>query len=221
MAKAPEPGAVKTRLATTIGQAAAAELARAFLLDTWTQIAARVGSRPALVLAGSPEHLPALCPAPAIWPQGNGDLGERLERTFRRGLESSPWTLAVGTDSPGMPPRLITEAVRLLDGGIDSVIGPCADGGYYLIGLRHCPVGLLAGLPWSSSNTLARTVERLEARGIEVAELEQWYDVDVPADLERLRTDLDSGTVSAPETARALGTRSCARTPRPSRASSC
>jgi rSAM/selenodomain-associated transferase 1 len=211
VAKAPVPGQVKTRLAEGVGDARAAELASAFLVDTWRLAAAVDGVEPTLVLAGEvPEGV--LCPTPTVWSQGEGDLGARLERAFRRALESRPWAIAIGTDSPGLPPSLLQHAVTTFGspGPEDpprAVLGPTTDGGYYLIGLERCVPGLLAALPFSSPNTFERTLERLVSRGFRVTTLDPWYDVDVPDDLDVVRRDIESGQITAPATARALGYR--------------
>ncbi|HLV19562.1 MAG TPA: TIGR04282 family arsenosugar biosynthesis glycosyltransferase [Polyangiaceae bacterium] len=202
-AKAPEPGRVKTRLAPVLGAAWAADLAGAFLVDTWHNIVDLPSARPVLVLSGA-GRLPELHPPPTIWPQGDGDLGARLERGLRCALASAPWALAIGTDSPGLPRQRIEDACAALSSGAPSVIGPSEDGGYYLIGLRRCPEGLFDDLPWSTSQVFAHTVERLRRHRLDPVVLDAWYDVDEPSDLARLRSDLVSGAIEAEATLKAL-----------------
>ncbi len=197
-AKAPEAGRVKTRLAGALGEAGTVALARALLQDTWARTE-REPHRAVLVVDGDPARLPSLGDR-AAWTQGGGDLGARLERGLRRALAGSPWAIALGTDSPDLPPETIALAVRALDEH-DAVLGPCEDGGYYLLGLRACPEGLLDDLPWSSERTCVTTLERLRARGLTVATLPTWYDVDRPADLARLRASLAGNPAAAPRTA--------------------
>ena len=91
-AKPPRPGEVKTRLAETLGAESAAALARAFFLDTWRSATSRAWARAVLATTdtGAPEwaHLDA-----TIWPQGGGDLGERMERALlSRGEIDAPET---------------------------------------------------------------------------------------------------------------------------------
>lgn len=199
-AKAPQVGAVKTRLGAGVGAGRAAELARAFLVDSWA-MAQGVEAEAVLVLSGE-APLPQLDPMPAIWPQGEGDLGERLERAFQRALRDAPWALAIGTDSPSLPRHFLERAVESLRDGADSIVGPCDDGGYWCLGLSRCPDGLLADLRWSTDETGALTLERLRQRGFSPVLGDRWYDVDEPADLERLAGDL--GDHRAPHTRRAL-----------------
>jgi uncharacterized protein len=206
-AKAPEPGRVKTRLAPVLGAAWAAELAEAFLVDTWSKVTELTSVQPVLVLSGE-SRLPALDPEPTIWHQGDGDLGARLERAFRSGLGVAPWVIAIGTDSPGLPLGHIEAACAALNDGASAVLGPSEDGGYYLIGLRSCPDGLLRDLPWSTPDVFALTLERLRARHIDSVVLPSWFDVDQPADLARLRQELTAGRIEAPATLEVLRRRS-------------
>lgn len=207
-AKAPRPGDVKTRLASVLGDRGAADLARAFLLDTWSQLKSSADrARPVLALAGDPGAVEL--PAAEIWPQGGGDLGARIERILQRalqgadGIAGAPWTIAVGTDSPGLPSRLVDQAIDAL-ADTSAVIGPCDDGGFYLLGLRRCPEGLLADLPWSEPTTFEATCARLTERGLAPAILDPWFDIDRPDDLDRLCALIARGEASAPATRAAL-----------------
>ncbi len=202
MVKEPRAGLVKTRLAPAVGPDGAAALARAFLDDTvalacglaWARVVATVEGNPAsLDLPGGIE----------VWPQGPGDLGERMERALLRALAPGRKVILVGTDSPGLPPRML-EAARSALTAHDAVLGPAADGGYYLIGLRRCEPGLLSGLPWSRPDTLVHTEARLRNTGHTVARIDPWFDVDEPGDLVRLGQLIGRGQVQAPATRRAL-----------------
>ncbi len=83
-------------------------------------------------------------------------------------------------------------------------LGPCEDGGFYLIGLRRCPGGLLRDLPWSGPDTFLRTLARLRGRGLSTAVLSPWFDEDRPADLACLHALIARGELHAPRSARAL-----------------
>lgn len=199
-AKPPVAGLVKTRLALP---GRAAELARAFLIDThaavknlgWaTPIVASTGDLPGELLAAL---------APTVWPQGDGDLGARLERVLRRALARGPAAIAIGADSPHLPANRYEAARAALDCH-DAVIGPSDDGGFYLLGLRRCPEGLLADVPWSSPNTFVAAIGKLRAHGLSVTTLAPWFDVDRPGDLDRLRTELAARPGDAAATRHAL-----------------
>jgi uncharacterized protein len=211
-AKAPRAGAVKTRLAATIGADAAVRLADAFFWDTLELAEQLAPVRVVVALSGNEMLLPALRDRVDIWPQGEGDLGARLERNLRRALTENTRALAVGTDSPGLPVALLVQALAALDTH-DAVLGPADDGGFYLLGTRTCPKGLLSGLPWSSGNTGEKTLARLEDRGLTVKLLAPWFDVDREQDLERLRALLGAGEIHAPATCRVLGIRAAVGAP--------
>ncbi len=201
--KAPRPGGVKTRLAPAVGSDGAAALARAFFLDTLAAVRALPWARPIVAADGDLCHTAGVAPGVEVWPQGGGDLGERIERILARALERAPFAIALGADTPGLP-RGILESAREGLGRSEAVIGPSEDGGFYLLGLRRCPRGLLGGMPWSRDDTCARTCLRLETCGLDPVLLERWFDVDRPEDLARLRRLLEGGQIRAPETLRAL-----------------
>lgn len=202
-AKPPRPGEVKTRLMAELGKAGAAALAEAFFLDTWAAVS-RIGwAQPVLATTDVTAPEWKLPRGTAIWPQGHGNLGHRLERILRRALETHPIAIAVGTDAPGLPVALLDAARDALRTS-DAVLGPSDDGGFYLLGVRRYPADLLDGIPWSTSETFVHTLGRLRARGLTTTVLPHWFDVDRPRDLDRLRSLVLSGRVSAPETARIL-----------------
>lgn len=197
-AKPPEPGRVKTRLIPLLGSIGAAELATAFLRDTWTALSALPWAD--AVLASTHEGpINCLDNPGEVWAQGAGDLGLRLESILRRALCDHPFAIAIGADSPGLPVELLEEARNALTRA-DAVIGPCDDGGFYLLGLRQCPDGLLSGISWSAPITCAETIAKLKTAGLTVHVLEPWFDVDTPADLQQLQSLLLVNHIHAPRT---------------------
>jgi rSAM/selenodomain-associated transferase 1 len=210
--KAPLPGLVKTRLTPFLTTAEAADLAAAFFADTFALASSCKWARVVVACDGDPSPL-ELATGTEVWPQGSGDLGERMERVLSLALESSKAAIVIGTDLPGLPRRFLDSAWLKL-ATHDAVIGPCADGGFYLLGLQRCPAGLLCGIPWRSATTREHTVERLCSVGLTVAEAEPWFDVDVPTDLVRLAGLLREKRISAPRTAGFLaGLGHCLRSP--------
>jgi len=207
-AKVPERGQVKTRLARTEGDERATQLATAFWRDT-NLLAGRAAlelpnTRVVNVLAGDLSLATKNEALGEVWLQGEGSLGDRLERNLHRALTDSKAVIALGTDSPGLPFDLLLEAAVRLRAD-DAVIGPAADGGYYLLGLRTCPDGLLDGVQWSTSETRRQTCERLTACGLGWLLLGEWFDVDTQSDLDRLRGLLRNGDAVAPHTRLVLG----------------
>jgi len=74
------------------------------------------------------------------------------------------------------------------------VIGPCEDGGYYLIGVKRKMPELFMDIPWSTSDVTRATLENARKIDVGVAMLEPWYDVDTFSDLERLKKDLEAAS---------------------------
>src|SRR5262249_52426974 len=158
-AKSPRPGSVKTRLASKVGTEGAAALAAAFSRDTWSAVRALRWERPVLATTEANAKDWDFARRADVWLQGNGDLGEGLERVLRRALRRAPFAIALGIDTPGLPRSLVEQARKALQTS-DAVLGPCEDGGFYLLGLRECPRGLLRNLPWSTRETFAQTLTR-------------------------------------------------------------
>ena len=99
----------------------------------------------------------------------------------------------------------VTEAARHLAGGrSDVVLGPCEDGGYYLIGLAAPQPALFEGIPWSTDAVLALTLEKARRHDLSVHLLPPWFDVDTEADLRRLRAALAPGNDGPRRTAEFL-----------------
>lgn len=187
-AKAPVIGGAKTRLAAGIGKVAAWRRHRAMTARILRQVRDR---RWETVLAVAPDH--ALSRRfPGVWPrdvrrtpQGAGDLGARQARVLTRGV-----TLVIGTDAPQIARADIAAAFRALKRH-DAVIGPAADGGYWLFGLAGpAPRGLFDAIRWSHARTRADLQARLAAFGLaRIAHLRTLRDVDHAADLAALKKD--------------------------------
>lgn len=195
-AKAPVPGRVKTRLVPPLTPAEAADLARACLEETLDRFPGRVRAAWTLFLDGEPDEGLRAAAAVArvrIAPQGEGDLGARLERAFTRlRREGARRVVAIGADSPTLPPGRIAVALELLDSR-DAVIGPAEDGGYYLIGLSREAGDLFRETPWGTADVARVAAERALARGFTLERLPAWYDVDDAASLRRLANETRAG----------------------------
>lgn len=186
-----QPGQAKTRLAVEIGADAAARLAKEMLAVTLQRFADCADRR---VLAFSPpEHRTefALLAGPSwvLEPQSAGDLGTRMQTHFERAFATgAEQVVLIGSDSPLLSTTYLQQAFDLLERA-PVVLGPSADGGYYLVGSRQM-VPIFDDMPWSTEQLWAQTIARLNARSIDYARLPGWYDIDQIADLHRLRTDL-------------------------------
>ena len=97
---------------------------------------------------------------------------------------------------PGLaftPPYATAHFAALDDPAVDVVLGPCDDGGYYLIGWKRPHPPLVREVTMSAPDTLAQTLAVAARDGLRVALLPLWYDVDGPADLARLADDAGLG----------------------------
>ncbi len=113
-----------------------------------------------------------------------GDLGRKLVRVSRRFPVGR--LVIIGSDTPTVKRADIAAAFDALRSH-DAVLGPARDGGYWLIGPRRSARGPLPfdGIRWSSPDTLADTLARLQ--GLRVATLRTQEDIDDEASLKRLR----------------------------------
>jgi len=187
-ARTPVPGKAKTRLIPLLGPRAAAEFHTALIRDTLRKVDALSGcvSR-YFFLAG--RNFPTLSAHYRLVRQRGAGLGARLENAFRRLLRSHSCAVVIGTDSPSLPPRVLHEALSELQ-VCDAVLGPCTDGGYYLIGLRLLSTGLLRGIRWGTAFAFRDTLRNLLWHGYSCSILEPWSDVDVLSDIRRLKKEL-------------------------------
>jgi rSAM/selenodomain-associated transferase 1 len=213
--KHPLPGRVKTRLAESRGEGRAAEVYAAFVAD----LAARfrsVGDRRLLCYSPDDEAARQYFASVAggayeLWPQPDADLGTRMRQCFEEHIaRADDRIVIIGSDSPTLPREYVERAFDLLREA-DCVLGPAADGGYYLIGQRGFSRPLFDGIAWSGPDVLNDTVARIAVCGARLALLPVWYDVDSPADWRML-----AGHVRALSLAGAAGdlpaTRACLQT---------
>ncbi|OGB93002.1 MAG: hypothetical protein A2Z31_07850, partial [candidate division NC10 bacterium RBG_16_65_8] len=200
MAKDPRAGQVKTRLCPPLTPETAARLYRCFLSDVLDLVAGVPEVDPVVAFSPPEAHGEFARLAPGrfrLVPQAGADLGARLENTFRvlfqQGYER---VAAVSTDSPDLPAEYLRDAFARLDEA-PVVLGPCPDGGYYLIGLSRLIPALFRDMPWSTERVMPETELRARQAGATVALLPEWHDVDTAADLDRLMRDLVGGRRSA------------------------
>ena len=194
MARQPVPGAVKTRLRPVLSDGEVAALYDAFLRDRISQVRSLTGAVSAIAYTPAESHLffAELAPDFLLLPQVGDGLSERLtcvfQHLFDRGHDG---VIATDSDSPTLPAENLQAAVdRLAAGCADVVLGPSDDGGYYLIGLRQLYPTLFDAMPWSTPQVYGETVDRAAALDLRVSSLAPWYDVDTPAEFERLRVEL-------------------------------
>lgn len=193
LAKAPEPGRVKTRLCPPATPTEAADLAAAALLDTLDAACAVPGARVLVALTGdraraarARELAVALRGTVVVAQRGDG-LGERIAAAHADAAALAPGvpSLQVGMDTPQLDGALLAGAAERLHraGGPDAVLGPASDGGWWALGLRDPRhAALVAGVPTSRADTGERTLDALRAGGLRVELLTELRDVDTAAD---------------------------------------
>jgi rSAM/selenodomain-associated transferase 1 len=191
-AKWPYAGAVKTRLASATSPSWAARVADAFLRDVLARMSGIAARR---VIAFAPDDAEALFAELAgaayqLWPQPDGDLGCRMEAFLHARFSSrSEPVVLIGTDSPNLPVSYIERAFDALDRA-DVVLGPCSDGGYYLLGCAHGVPAVFRDIEWGTSRVLLDTITRLRRTQQRLVLLPAWYDVDTIDDWRLLRGHL-------------------------------
>lgn len=192
LAKAPEPGRVKTRLCPPATPEQAADLAAAALLDTLDAVRGVSGTAAVVALSGRLDRAPrsgelraSLCGTRTPRQRGVA-LGERIAAAHAdtaRLLPGRP-TLLLGMDTPQADASLLTDCRdRLLVRGVDAVLGPATDGGWWLLGLRDPRYArLVAEVPTSRDDTGAATLRALRDGGLRVVLVRELTDVDTAAD---------------------------------------
>ena len=188
VAKQPIPGRVKTRLFPKLSPEVAADLYRCFLQDRIKEVSSLNGVDRAI--AYTPEDAKETFASLALdgfelFAQRGKHLGERLSNIFLEKLSQGYEAVSiVDSDSPDLPKSLINESFELLlTRQADIVLGPCYDGGYYLVGMRKPHPELFRNIPWSTENVLSVTLEKARKMGLNVRLLSIWNDLDTFEDL--------------------------------------
>jgi uncharacterized protein len=203
MAKAPRPGSVKTRLASSLPADAATDLYRCLLDDT-------------LALAQSLNHVEVaiMCPhsdvaelsqlagdRAKVVPQKGEGLAAGLTSVFAHFAGTHPRrTIAFNSDSPHLPPSVLENAFETLLAR-DVVVGPTHDGGYYLVGAKASHPTLFANDGMGTSSALERLLSRTRNLQLSVGFADVFYDIDIAEDLNRLAAELRLAPSKAPRTA--------------------
>lgn len=211
VAKQPTAGQTKTRLSPPLTGEQAAELYRCFLADTLAVMRQAAACRPGLRLALA--YLPARGSRPAeaadyfarlapdfeLVLQQGAELGERLAHALGHYLaQGAAAALIMNSDGPDLPAAYLVEAVDALVGGpADVTLGPCDDGGYYLIGVRRPAPELLLRPRMSTTHTAADTLAVAAELGLRVHRLPAFYDVDDAEGLQRLAERLRAAAQGA------------------------
>jgi rSAM/selenodomain-associated transferase 1 len=202
VAKRPEPGKTKTRLSPPLTPQLASQLYECFLLDTLDRMRQVKGAQKVIAYFGEPGYFQRLAPDFQLIPQEGADLGTRLDHALTAYLlKGYQHVVIMDSDSPTLPPGFLSQSFSGLADGADVVLGPCEDGGYYLIGIKKPAPRLLREVRMSTPSVAADTIALAKAEGLNLVTLPVWYDVDDLASLSRLL-----GEVNAEDQLEALAT---------------
>ena len=204
-AKAPIAGQVKTRLIGTLTDEEAKDLYICFLKDTFEFLEELLEEfqeeneedELSLVLCFTPaDELEAFEAADLngcmMLAQSEGDLGDRMKNCFddlfKLKFQS---VIIIGADTPTLPSEFIAEAFTILSEDKNAVtIGSTVDGGYYLIGMNSPNPALFENITWNSDQVMLQTKQQAETINLKLSLLPEWFDVDTPVDLERLKISI-------------------------------
>jgi rSAM/selenodomain-associated transferase 1 len=189
MAKRPRRGSTKTRLCPPLTPAQAVDLYSALLADTITFVTGLPDVQPAIAVTPAQDldyFVARARGGMALYPVEGRDIGGVLDRVLTTALaEGHPKAMAIHSDGPTFRPEVIAEAIGALETQ-DVVLGPCDDGGYYLVGLKRACPQLFEGIEWSTPRVTQQTLARARQRGLAVHLLPEAMDVDTGDDLARL-----------------------------------
>jgi rSAM/selenodomain-associated transferase 1 len=188
--KAPVPGHVKTRLIPALGAEGACAFYRAMAMDT-LQAARQVPDMNVVVAYQAHDPFPDVSwlTSRIDWfAQEGQDLGERLIHAIQKcSMNSAGPVLVIGSDLPALTPAILRQALKSLEKN-KVVLGPSADGGYYLMGVTRPMPTLFKGIRWSSPQVLDQTRKILTRKQIPWATLSEERDIDTPEDLAHLES---------------------------------
>jgi uncharacterized protein len=205
MAKAPRPGAVKTRLAASLSPEAVTDFYRCLLDDTV-----------ALARSLNDVDIAIMCPENdvselahlaggemnVVAQKGEG-LAAGLTSVFAHFTQTYRHIIAFNSDSPHLPRCVLEDAFAMLSAH-DLIVGPTYDGGYYLVGAKASHPTLFAGDEMGTSSALERLLSRARTLSLSAGFAPPFYDIDVADDLTRLAEELRLAPARAPRTAARL-----------------
>ena len=203
MAKAPRPGAVKTRLTPSLSPQAVTVFYRCLLDDTLA-LARSLGDVEVAIMCPEPDvnELAQLAgeDVSVVAQKGEG-LAAGLTSVFAHFAEDPPRrTIAFNSDSPHLPRSVLEGAFTTL-AAHDVVVGPTDDGGYYLVGAKASYPALFARDGMGTSSALERLLSNARALELSIGFSDPFYDIDVAGDLTRLAAELRLAPIKAPRTA--------------------
>lgn len=190
LARYPRPGRVKSRLASTVGEETAADVARLCAEQLFAESVHLPPSVRRYLFFGDPADARKMRRWAGddfrLQPQVSGDFGGRMADAFHTAFhEGAHKAVIVGSDIPDLSASLLQQAFTLLD-HYPLVIGPDRGGGYYLLGMKMLYIDLfLRDVTWGTNRVLAQTLRIMEALELVPAFLPALIDIDTEGDARR------------------------------------
>jgi uncharacterized protein len=208
MAKAPRPGAVKTRLAPSLTPDAVSDFYRCLLGDTLALACSLADVEVAIMCPQSDvnELMQLAGDGVSVIAQDGRGLAAGLTSVFAHFVHNRTREnrhvkiIAFNSDSPHLPRSVLEGAFETL-AAHDVVVGPTHDGGYYLVGAKASHRALFANDGMGTSSALDGLLSRAQTLKLSVGFAELFYDIDVADDLTRLTKELRLAPEKAPRTA--------------------
>lgn len=178
----PVYGKVKTRLAVTVGNDKALEIYKQLVKHTYS-VAQKIHADKIIFYDGPIAGYD-------FWPnhyqkqiQHGVALGERMMNAFRFAFEKKyQQVVLIGTDCAELNVSVINKAFKQLH-KYHVVVGPAADGGYYLLGMKKMDQQIFKGIQWSTSTVLVDTLQRCKENNLSYFLLDVLHDIDEEKDL--------------------------------------
>ncbi len=195
MARAPRLGEGKSRLRSVLTDGERLELQEAFLRDA-VDVALSANAQRVYLAVTPPNAVPwgesEFGPNVTTIAQAGDDLGQRMSNAIRQAAaEGHSPIVVIGTDAPLLQPEHMQAALQALARS-DVCFGPSEDGGYYLVASNEPPASIFENVAWGTDHVLRTSLAHARDAGLTCELLDELYDVDTPADLERLLSDFRS-----------------------------
>ncbi|RJQ45301.1 MAG: glycosyltransferase [Nitrospiraceae bacterium] len=185
IAKYPEKGQVKTRLNGHLSDEDILKLYISLLKQTVSKLNNIPYADTFIAFAPANAEDYFLHFGVSLIPLNEGDLGVRMFNSFNHVFSSGyKKAVLVGADIPDITPAIIQKAFDILSGN-DTVFGPAKDGGYYLVGMRKLIREIFLNVPWSSAQTLKKSIEQANKFGYSAGLTEMLSDIDTIEDVKR------------------------------------
>ena len=183
--KYPDPGMVKSRLSTNLGEECAAQIYKTILENLLQNICMRKFEVALYCYPDINHYFFKYCKDRynvSLYSQEGNDLGMRMLNAMNIHLNSKKPIILIGSDCLELDSDYINNSLLALEAGNDIVLGPTLDGGYALIGANRIDASIFCNITWSTSSVLQQTKEKIKSLGWTVACMPCIRDIDTLSD---------------------------------------